>query len=199
MILLEVAVDKDRGKASSDRRVRCSIETPRLSEEMLNKITLRNLIRSAGAALPIWSIYTNDQLTLWMDRCVQIFNQENTCTALQTGAHGAQKSKFNRLKNRINLKTTGFNPFGYHCHRGKRSIHNTHCVFGEGIQANPHSSFYRRLFKTNILTNKLEVRSLITKMTKDVRSSKNKDLLASRYDGKLSRTVLRAGYSALSR
>jgi len=33
MILLEVAVNKDRGKASSDRRLRCSIKTPRLSGE----------------------------------------------------------------------------------------------------------------------------------------------------------------------
>lgn len=175
MILLEVAVDKDRGKASSDCRLRCSIKTPRLSGEILNKITLRNLIRSAGASLPVWPIYTNDQFTLWMDICVQIFTQENTCTALQTGAYGAQKSKFNRLKNRINLKTTGFNPFGYHGLRGKRSIHSTHCVFGKGIQANFHPSFYRRLFTTNILTNKLEVRVLTAKMIKDVRSSKNKD------------------------
>lgn len=37
MILLKVAVNKNRGKALSDRRLRCSVETPRLSEEMLNK------------------------------------------------------------------------------------------------------------------------------------------------------------------
>ena len=86
---------------------------------------------------------------------------------------GAQKYKFNRLKNRINLKTTGFNPFEI---RGKRNIPSIqHSLCGEGIQANFHSLFYRRLFTTNILTNKLEVRVLTTKMIKDVQSSKNKD------------------------
>lgn len=133
------------------------------------------MIRSAKVALPIWPIYTNDQLTLRMAICVQIFNHENSCTALQTGDYRVQKSKFNRLKNRINLKTTGFNPFGYYCHRGKRSIYSTHSIFGEGIQANSYPLFYRRLFTINILTNKLEVRVLTTKMIEDVRSSKNKD------------------------
>lgn len=172
MILLEVAVDKGCGKASSDTRLRRCVGTLRLPGEMLNKITLRNLIRSAGAALPIWSTYNNGHLILWLYTCVQVYNQENTDTALQTGV-GAQKSKFNRLKNRINLKTTGLNPFEI---RGKRTIHSTHhSVCGEGIQANFHSSFHRRLFTTNILTNKSEVRVLTTKMIKDVQSSKNKD------------------------
>lgn len=173
--LLKVATNKGCGKASSDSRLRCSIETSRLPEAMLNKITLRNLIRSAGASLPFWPIYTNDQLTLWKDICIQIFIQENTSTALQTGAYRAQRSKFNRLKNRVNLKTTGFNPFGSHYLGGKRSTHSTHCVIGEGVQANFPFSFDRRLFSTKILTNNLKVSVLTTNMIKAVRSSRNKD------------------------
>ena len=172
--LLGVATNKGCGKASSDSRLRCSIVTSRLPEEMLNKITLRNLLRSAGASLPFWPIYTNDQLTLWMDICVQIFNQENTSTALQTGTYRAQKSKFNRLKTRINLKTTGFNLLGSHYLRRKRSTHSTHGV-GEGVQVNFLSSFNRRLFSTKILTSNLDVSVLTTNMIKAVRSSRNKD------------------------
>jgi group II intron reverse transcriptase/maturase len=48
-------------------------------------------------------------------------------------------------------------------------------VFGEGIQANFQPSFHRRLFTTNILTNKLEVGVLTTNIIKAVKSSKNKD------------------------
>mgnify|MGYP003422990014 CR=1 FL=1 len=69
IILLGVAVNKDRGEASSDSRLRYCIEILRLPGEMLNKITLRNLIRSAGAALPAWSIYTNGHFAVWMDIC----------------------------------------------------------------------------------------------------------------------------------
>ena len=90
-ILLEVVVNKDCGKASSDNRLRRRVLTPRLLGEMLNTITLRNLIRSAGAALPIRSTYNNGRLTLWFYTCVEVFNQENTCTALQTGIYGGAK------------------------------------------------------------------------------------------------------------
>jgi len=170
-----VAINQDCGKASSDGRLRRNIEASRLSEGMLNKITLRNLIRPAGTALSLGPIYTNGPRTLCLNICVQIFKHENTCTALQTEAIGAQRSKFNRLKNRIDLKTTGFNPFGSYCQGGKRSIHTTHSVFGKGIQADFQSSFHRRLFTTKILTNKLEVRVLTTNMIKAVQGSKNRD------------------------
>jgi RNA-directed DNA polymerase len=173
--LLEVATNKGCGKAPSDSGLRCSIETSRLPEATLNKITLRNLIRSAGASSPFWPIYTNDQLTLWMGICVQVFNQENTSTALQTGVYRAQRSKFNRLKIRINLKTTGLNPFGSHYLGEKRSTHSTYCVSKEGVQVNFLPSSNRRLFSTKILTTDLKVSVLTTNMIKAVKSSKNKD------------------------
>ena len=103
MIFLEVAIDKSRGKAFGDSGLKHCVETLRLPGEMLNKITLRNLLRSAGAALPIWSTYNNGYLILWLCACVQAYNQENTDTALQTGVR-AQKSKFNRLKKKKKKK-----------------------------------------------------------------------------------------------
>ena len=142
---------------------------------MLNKITLRNLIRSAGASLPYLPMHTNDKIAMWMDTCVQVFNQENTSTAFHTGIYRAQRSKFNRLKTRKNLKTTGFNPLGYFNLRGKRSTHSTHSIYGEGVQVNFLASIHRRLFSTKILTNNLKVGVLTANIIKLVRNSKNKD------------------------
>ena len=175
MSLLGVAINKGCGKASSDSRLRCSMQTSRLSGAMLNKITLRNLIRSAGASLPYLSIHTNDKDAMWMNTCVQVFNQENTSTALHTGAYRAQRSKFNGLKTRKNLKTTGFNPLGCCNLRGKRSTHSTHSVNGEGVKVNFLASINRRLFATKILTDNLKVGALTANIIKSVRNSKNKD------------------------
>jgi hypothetical protein len=91
----------------------------RIPEAMLNKITIRNVIRLAGTASSYWSPCINDHIVWWLESFFLGFNQKNTNTALQKEDLKTLKSKFNRLKNRNNLRTAGFNLF-----KGKRSVHN---------------------------------------------------------------------------
>jgi len=127
--LPEVATNKSGRKASGDGRLRLNTSMSRLPEAMLNMVTLRNLIRYAGTALSYWSTHINGHVTKWLESCVQGFNQENTGTVLQTEDFVAQEPKFNRLKNRKNLRTTGFNLYKKHFYKGKRSVHSTNGKF----------------------------------------------------------------------
>lgn len=72
-------------------------------------VTIRNLIRLAGTSLSYWLPHIYNLVVMWLWSCVQGFNQENTDTALQEEVYKAQEPKFKRLKNRKNLRTTGFN------------------------------------------------------------------------------------------
>ena len=141
----------------------------RLSEAILDKVTLRNLIRSAGTSLSYWSPHINGHVDWWLASCVQVANQENTNTALQKEDMRAQRPKSNRLKNRNNLRTTGFNLLG-----GKRSIHSTWCI-REGMQINLPVVCFRRSFSNKILSINLDERVLITKMNQQVKKCRNKD------------------------
>lgn len=170
---IEVATNKSCGKASGDGGVRLNMSKSRQPETILNMVTIRNLIRLAGTSLSYWSPHINDQVATWLESCVQGFNQENTGTALQKEAYITQEPKFNRLKNRNNLRTTGFNlcNCGY---RGKRSVYSTLCI-KEGTQANKLFVNYRRSFTTKIRPNNLDERVLATELKQMVEKCKEKD------------------------
>ena len=84
--VIEVAIVVTRcGKASIDSKLRSSIGRPRLFSAMLDMVTIRNLIRSAGTALSYRLIYTNSLVVEWLISCVQGINQKSTHTALLSG------------------------------------------------------------------------------------------------------------------
>lgn len=141
----------------------------RLSEAMLNMVTLRNLIRSAGTSLSYWPPHINGQVVWGLFSCVQVNNQENLNTALQKEDIRAQRPKFNRHKNRNNLRTTGFNLF-----EGKRSIHSTLRI-REGIQANMPYVCFHRSFSQKILSTNLDERVLVMEIKQWIEKCKNKD------------------------
>jgi group II intron reverse transcriptase/maturase len=75
------------------------------------------------------------------------------------------------LKNRKNLRTTGFNLC---VSKGKRSVHNTLSV-KEGTQTNRSFVGYRRSFSTNIRSINLDERVLTTELKQKIEKCKNKD------------------------
>jgi group II intron reverse transcriptase/maturase len=171
--LLEVATNKSCGKASSDRGVRLNMSMSIQPETILNMVTLRNLIRLSGTSLSYWPPHINGQVATWLKSCVQDYNQENTGTELQKEGNKTQEPKFNRLKNRKNLRTTGFNLCS-NCYRGKRSVHSTSCI-KEGTQANEPYVNYRRSFTTKIRSNNLDEWVLTTELKQMVEKCKEKD------------------------
>lgn len=168
--LPEVAINRGRGKALGDSRLRLSTSISRQSEAMLNMVTIINVARLAGAALPYWPPCIKGHVVRWLEPCVQGFNQENADTALQEKDIKALEPSFNRLKNRNNLRTTGFNLFG-----GKRSVRNTPSIREEWTQANIPNVYYRRLFSTTILFDNLEERVLVAELRQKVKECRNKD------------------------
>ena len=172
--LPEVAANQSGGKASGDGGLRLSKSMSRLPETILSKVTMRNLIRYAGASLPYWPSLNNDQVAMWLELCVQGPNQENTSTALQTEDYIAQGPKLKRLKNRKNLRTTGFNLRESLLSKGKRSVHSTSSV-KEGTQTNKSFVGFRRLLTTIIRSINLDERVLTTKLKQMVEKCKNKD------------------------
>jgi group II intron reverse transcriptase/maturase len=94
-------------------------------------------------------------------------------TALQKEAYKAQGPKFNRLKNRKNLRTTGFSLYDLR-HEGKRIVHSILCM-KEGTKAKELFVNYRRSFSTKIRLNNLDERVLSTELKQMVEKCKNKD------------------------
>lgn len=173
--LLEVAVNKNCGKALSDSKLRSNTRRSRPLETILNMVTIRNLIRLAGTALSYWLPHIYNQVVKWLESCIQGFNQENIGTALQKEAYKAQEPKFKRLKNRKNLRTTGFNLCNnIYSYKGKRSIHSTSCI-KEGMQANKLIVNSRRSFVTKIRPKNLDERIMATELKQLVEKCKNKD------------------------
>jgi len=146
----------------------------RLPETILSMVTMRNLIRYAGTSLSYWSTLNNGHVAMWLRSCVQDLSQENTGTALQKEDYITQGPKLNRLKNRKNLRTTGFNLYKNLSNKGKRSVHNTLSV-KEGTQTNRSFVGLRRSFSTNIRSNNLDERVLVTELKQMVEKCKNKD------------------------
>lgn len=171
--LLEVAANKSCGKASSDGGLRLNMSKSIQPETILNMVTMRNLIRLAGTALSYWTPHIYVQVATWLKSCVQGFNQEITGTALQKEVYKAQGPKINRLKNRKNLRTTGFNLCDIN-HKEKRSVHSILCM-KEGTQANELFVHSCRSFSTKIRLNNLNERVLATKLKQMVEKCKNKD------------------------
>lgn len=171
--LLEVAANKSCGKASSDSGLRLNMSKSIQPETILNMVTMRNLVRLAGTALSYWTPHIYVQVATWLKSCVQGFNQEITGTALQKEVYKAQGPKINRLKNRKNLRTTGFNLCDIN-HKGKRSVHSILCI-KEGTQANKLFVHFCRSFSTKIRSNNLNERVLATKLKQMVEKCKNKD------------------------
>ena len=171
--LLEVAADQGCGKASSDSGVISNMRESRLPETILNKVTIRNLIRYAGTSLSYWPPHINGQVATWLESCVQGFNQENTSTALQKEVYIARGPKFNRLKTRKNLRTTGFNLYDACC-KGKRSVHSTLCI-KEGTQVNKSFVNLCRPLSTKIRSENLDERVLATELKQMVEKCKNLD------------------------
>jgi len=134
----------------------------RQSETILKMVTIRNLIRLAGTSLSYRSPHINGHVAMWLESCVQDSDQENTGTALQKEVYIAQGPKFKRLKNRKNLRTTGFN-LCENYYRGKRSVHSTLCI-KEGTQANQLFVGSRRSFTTKIRPINLNERVLATEL-----------------------------------
>jgi hypothetical protein len=125
--LPEVATNKSCGKASGNGEVRLNMSMSKLSETILNTVTIRNLnVRYAGTSLSYGSLHIYDQVATWLESCVQGSNQENTGTALQKEAYITQEPKFKRLKTRKNLRTTGLNLCNnFWRHEGKRNVYST--------------------------------------------------------------------------
>ena len=171
--LLGVAANQSGGKASGDRGLRLSGSMSRLSETMLSMVTVRNLLRYAGTSLSCWSTPNNGYVVMWLRSCVQGLTQGNTSTVLQKEGI-AQEHKLNRLKNRKNLRTTGFNLYKDLSYKGKRSVHSTSSV-KEGRQTNRSFVGLRRSFSTNIRLNNLDERVLVTELKQMVEKCKNKD------------------------
>ena len=136
---------------------------------MLNMVTIRNLIRPAE--ISCWSFRINmyDQVVWWFIVYSVIISQESTNTALRKEDIRTQRPKFNRLKTRNNLRTTGFNLF-----EGKRSIHSTLST-RKGIQASVLLFCYRRSFSKKVLATNLNKRALITDIKQQIKKCKNKD------------------------
>ena len=173
--LLWVAVNKDCGKAQSDSKLRLNMRKSRLLETILNMVTIRNLIRLAGTSLSYWLPQIYNLVVMWLGSCVQGFNQENTDTALQEEVYKAQEPKFKRLKNRKNLRTTGFNLRNcLYRYEGKRSVHSTFCI-KEGTQTNKPFVNSRRLFTTKDSPINLDERVMVTKLKQLVEKCKNRD------------------------
>lgn len=168
--LLWVAVNKDCGKAQSDRGLRYNMQVPRLSGAIMDKVTIRNLIRLAGIALSYWPKHINDHVTSWSTPCVQGVSQKNNSTALQKGDIKAQRPKSIRRKNRKSLRTTGSNLRL----SGRQSVHSTLLV-REGTQVRSQALANRRSFSTKVCSTNLEEQALTTELTKIVRNKKNKD------------------------
>jgi group II intron reverse transcriptase/maturase len=173
--LLWVAVNQDCGKAQSDGKLRLNMRKSRLLETILNMVTIRNLIRLAGTSLSYWLPHIYNLVVTWLESCVQGFNQENTDTALQEEVYKAQEPKFKRLKNRKNLRTTGFNLRNcLYCYEGKRSVHSTSCM-KEGTQTNKPFVYSRRLFTTKDSPINLDERVMATELKQLVEKCKNRD------------------------
>ena len=174
MHLNQIIKKKVGGKASGDSRLRLSKSMSRLPETILSMVTMRNLIRYAGTSLSYWSTLNNGHVAMWLRSCVQDLSQENTGTALQKEDYITQGPKLNRLKNRKNLRTTGFNLYKNLSNKGKRSVHSTLSV-KEGTQTNRSFVGLRRSFSTNIRSNNLDERVLVTELKQMVEKCKNKD------------------------
>jgi RNA-directed DNA polymerase len=171
--LLEVAANKSCGKASSDSGLRMNLSISIQLETILNMVTIRNLIRLAGTSLSYRTPHLYVQVATWLKSCVQDFNQEIICTALQKEDYKAQEPKFYRLKNRKNSRTAGFN-FCNTGYKGKRSVRSISCM-KEGTQVNELFVSYRRSFSTKIRTNNLNERVMATELKQIVEKCKNKD------------------------
>lgn len=174
MHLNQIIKKKVSGKASGNSRLRLSKSMSRLPETILSMVTMRNLIRYAGTSLSYWSTLNNGHVAMWLRSCVQDLSQENTGTALQKEDYITQGLKLNRLKNRKNLRTTGFNLYKNLSNKGKRSVHSTSSV-KEGMQTNRSFVGLRRSFSTNIRSNNLDERVLVTELKQMVEKCKNKD------------------------
>jgi len=99
----------------------------------------------------------------------------NTDTALQKEDYKAQEPKFKRLKNRKNLRTTGFNLCNcLYRYKGKRSVHSTLCI-KEGTQTNTPFVNSRRLFTTKNSPMNLDERVMVTELKQMVEKCKNRD------------------------
>lgn len=170
----EIAANQSGGKASGDGGLRLSKSMSRLPETILSKVTMRNLIRYAGTSLSYWPSLNNDQVAMWLRSCVQGSNQKNTSTALQTEDYITQGPKLKRLKNRKNLRTTGFNLCKSLLSKGKRSVHSTSSV-KKGTQTNKSFVGFRRSFTTNIHSINRDEWVLTTELKQMVEKCKNKD------------------------
>lgn len=130
-----VAANQSGGKASGDGGLRLSESISRLPETILSMVTIRNLLRYAGTSLSYGSSLNDGYVAVWLRSCVQGLSQENTGTALQKEDYITQEPKLNGLKNRKNLRTTGFNLYKNLSNKGRRSAHSTLSV-KEGMQTN---------------------------------------------------------------
>lgn len=169
-----VAANQSGGKASGDSGLRLSKSMSRLPETTLSMVTMRNLIRYAGTSLSYWSTLNNGHVAIWLRSCVQDLSQENTSTALQTEEYIAQGPNLNRLKNRENLRTTGFNFCESLLSKRKRSVYTTLSVKKE-TQTNVSFVNFRRPFSSNIRSINLDKRVLATELKQMVEKCKNKD------------------------
>jgi len=172
--LPEVAANQSGGKASGDSGLRLIKSMSKLPETILSMVTMRNLIRYAGTSLSYWSTLNNGHVAIWLRSCVQDLSQENISTALQTEEYIAQGPNLNRLKNRKNLRTTGFNFCESLLSKRKRSVYTTLSVKKE-TQTNVSFFDFRRPFSTNIRSNNLDKRVLATELKQMVEKCKNKD------------------------
>jgi len=147
----------------------------RLLETILNMVTIRNLIRLAGTSLSYGLPHIYNLVVMWFGSCVQGSDQENTDTALQEEVYKAQEPKFKRLKNRKNLRTTGFNLCNcLYRYKGKRSVHSTSCI-KEGTQTNTPFVKSRRLFTTKDSPINLDEQVMATELKQMVEKCKNRN------------------------
>jgi hypothetical protein len=96
--VLQVAfVITQRGKAWGDCRLRCNTYHQDYLTRFLDKVMLKNLIRSAGTALSYWPKCVSGHVVECLRPCVQGFKLKDTRTAFLSEKLRAQEPKSNGL------------------------------------------------------------------------------------------------------
>lgn len=157
-----------RGKAWGDCRLRCNTYHQDYLTRFLDKVMLKNLIRSAGTALSYWPKCVSGHVVECLRPCVQDFKLKDTRTVFLSENYERKNLSLMDYKTGM-MRTTGFNLVL----RGKRSICSSQCVLAKGYRS-------VRFFSSsvNLSTDPLgylDEGSMVAELIDKVRNCKRKD------------------------
>lgn len=168
--VLRVAfVVTQRGKAWSDCKLRCNIHHQDYLTRFVDKVMLKNLIRSAGTALSYWPRMFMAMLLGVRDHAYRALNWK---ILAQHFFRKIERKNLSLLDYKTGImKTTGFNlaPFW----RGKRSIYSNQCALMKGYR--PVRFFSSSVSLTTDTSECLDEVSMVAELIDKVRDSKRKD------------------------